>query len=71
MAQKFDVADGIFVKAFGPDEMQDPIVYIIFDDYPDTQSVPIYAHKIKAMIAALTDAAVWLADQVGDDNASL
>lgn len=66
--KRIDVTEGVFIEALGPDEAQDPIVYIVFDDYPDPQSIPIFSKEIKAMIEALTEAAVWLADQVGGDK---
>jgi hypothetical protein len=62
--KKFEVCPGITLEALGPTEAETPLIYIIFDDYPERQSVPVFAHEIKALIAALTEAAVWLANQV-------
>jgi len=66
MTKIFEVAEGITVEALGPDEAQDPLIYIIFDDHPEPQSVPVFVYEIKTLVAVLTEAAVWLADQVGD-----
>lgn len=72
MPQKFDVTDDVWIEALGPDEAEHPLVYLIFDDgQGEQQSIPIFAEEIKALVAILTEAGVWLADQVGDANASL
>lgn len=68
MPEKFEVTDDVYIEALGPDEAERPLVYLIFDDYPDTQSIPVFAEEIKPLIQKLTDAAVWLADQVGDEQ---
>lgn len=65
--KRIDVTHGVFIEVLGPDEAQDPIVYIVFDDYPDSQSVPIFAKEIKVLIEALVEAGVYLADQVGGE----
>lgn len=62
--KRIDVSEGIFIEALGPDEAQDPLVYIVFDDFPETQSVPVFAKEIKGLIAALTEAAIWIAGQI-------
>ena len=49
------------LEALGPDEAEIPLVYIVFEDYSERQAVPIFAHEIKALVAALTEASTWLA----------
>ena len=71
MPKKFDVTDDIWIEALGPDEAEHPLVYLIFEDHPEPQSIPIFAEEVKTLVAVLTEAGVWLADQVGDANASL
>jgi hypothetical protein len=60
--KKIDVTIGVYIEALGPDETQDPIIYIIFDDYPDRQSIPVYAREIKSLVNALAEAAGWIAE---------
>jgi hypothetical protein len=60
--KKIDVTEGVFIEALGPDEAQDPIVYLIFDDFPERQSIPVYAREIRALVAALAEAAGWIAE---------
>lgn len=64
MPEKFGVIDNVWIEALGPDEAEHPLIYLIFNDFPETQSIPIFAKEIKTLIQKLTDAAVWLADQV-------
>jgi len=64
MPEKFEVTDDVFIEALGPDEAEHPLVYLIFEDHPETQSIPIFAGEIRILIQKLEDAAVWLADQV-------
>ena len=63
MPEKFDVTNDVYIEALGPDEAEDPLVYVILDDYPETQIVPIFAREIESFVAALAEAAVWLAGQ--------
>ena len=65
--KKFKVSEDVTIEALGPNEAQDPLIYIVFDDHPDCQSIPLYAHQVKALVAALVDAGAWLADQVGGE----
>jgi hypothetical protein len=60
--KKIDVTIGVYIEALGPDEAQDPIVYLVFDDYPETQRIPIYACRIRALVNALAEAAGWIAE---------
>ena len=66
--KKFEVTDDICIQALGAAESQKPLIHIVFDDFPDCQIIPIFADEIRALIAALTEAAVWLADGVGNDE---
>ena len=68
MPQKFDVTGDVYIEALGPDEAEHPLVYLVFDDHPETQSIPVFAGEIKTLIQKLTDAAVWLADRVSNGN---
>ena len=53
----------MIIEALGPDEAEDPLVYIKAEDYPEDQVVIVFAREIKPLIVALTEAAVWLADE--------
>jgi len=67
--QTYKVTEGITIEALGPSETETPVVYIKFDDYPEPVSIPVFGNEIKALCAALVEAAVWLADQVkGGDH---
>ncbi len=68
MPEKFEVTDDIFIEALGPDEAEHPLVYLIFEDHPETQSIPVFAGEIRTLIQKLQDAAVWIADQVGNNE---
>lgn len=61
------MAEDLVIEARGPGDVDGPQVIIkeVTDDpRSETQAVIIYAHEIKAVIAALTEAAVHLANQV-------
>jgi len=60
---KFQVTDDVYIEALGTDEAERPLVYLVFEDYPDSQSIPIFAEEIKTLVQKLQDAAVWLADR--------
>jgi len=66
--EKFDITDDVWIEALGPDEAEHPLVYLVFDDYPDPQSIPVFAGEIKVLIQKLQDAAVWIADQIGNNE---
>jgi hypothetical protein len=68
MPERFDVTGDVWIEALGPDEAEHPLVYLIFEDHPETQSIPIFAKEIRTLIQKLQDAAVWLANQVINDN---
>lgn len=60
---QFQVTPDIFVEALGPNEAESPLIYIRFEDYPEPQSVPVFADEIRPLIDALTGAASWLSNQ--------
>lgn len=60
--KKFDVTKSVFIEALGPTEAQDPVVYLVFDDFPERQSIPVFAREIKALVNALAEAACWIAE---------
>lgn len=66
MPKKFRVTDTVFIEALGSDRIEDPLVFIISEaPIVERQVIVVFADEIKALIEALTEAAVWLADQVG------
>ncbi len=66
--KKFKVSEDVVVEALGPGEAECPLVYLRFEDHPEPQIIPIFSIEIRDLIAALTDAAVWIADQVGGET---
>lgn len=76
--KRIDVTETIFIEILRTDEIDDPLVFIISDAIPKTfeilglptegerQVVAVFADEIRDMIAALTEAVVYLADQVGE-----
>lgn len=63
MPKKFRVTDELFIEILDSDKTQ---IYIVFEDSLGLRSgVGIASKDVKALVAALTEAAVWLADQVG------
>jgi len=60
--KRIDVNESVFIEALGPTEAQDPIVYLVFDDFPERQSIPVFAREIKALVNALAEAAGWIAE---------
>jgi hypothetical protein len=65
MSKKIQVTEGVFIEVLRPGEVEHSLVFIVFDDPDNRQCVPIFACEIKVLIAALTEAAVMIADQMG------
>jgi len=66
--KKFDVTGDVYIEALGSDEAEHPLVYLIFEDHPEPQSIPIFAEEVMTLIQRLMIAAVWLADQIGNNG---
>lgn len=58
----FRVTKDMYLEAWGGDG----VIFFKLGTHPEVQSIPIFGHEIKALVAALTDAAAWIADQVGE-----
>lgn len=60
----FKVTEELTVEALGPDEAEEPLIYIKAKDCPEDQVVVVFAREIRPLVAALTEAAVWLTNEM-------
>jgi len=65
--KKFKVSEDVVIEALGPNEVEHPLIYLRFEDHPEPQVIPIFSVEIRDLIAALTEAACWIASEVGGE----
>jgi len=61
----FRVTDDLSLRACAPDDRGDYLVHIIYNASIDGPPIPVFANEIVALIGRLTEASVWMANQLG------